>query len=259
MKKTIKMGNDELIEIIEKFITKSNVPCKITYRKRDTGLYHNNGDKPAITCYNTYSKPTVEEYYIDGKRGRITDNPSIIYYDYKGGWVTREEYYINDILMRLDNTKPVIIEYKKDYKSFEVYHKDGHLYKSISYYQNGNINEIIYYKNDRIHRDNNEPAYITYSVSGTLISSEYYIEGEQYETNKKNPELKKLEITVIDILDDDCSICHSKDTNICYNCNSTGIIKIPCNHVFHYHCFKKWFSIRKSCPCCRDDYTNYTL
>ena len=39
---------------------------------------------------------------------------------------------------------------------------------------------------------------------------------------------------------------------ICLDNNSNWIL--PCNHQYHYICFKEWYNINKSCPYCRRNF-----
>ena len=39
---------------------------------------------------------------------------------------------------------------------------------------------------------------------------------------------------------------------ICLDNNSNWIL--PCNHQYHYICFKEWYTINKNCPYCRRNY-----
>ncbi|CAO2818714.1 unnamed protein product [Amaranthus hypochondriacus] len=58
----------------------------------------------------------------------------------------------------------------------------------------------------------------------------------------------KLEREAIVIDDDDdseCSICLEKFLK------GIEVIKLPCFHVYHIHCFKEWFVRSAFCPVCR--------
>ena len=39
---------------------------------------------------------------------------------------------------------------------------------------------------------------------------------------------------------------------ICFDNNTDWIL--PCNHIYHYRCFKEWYYINKSCPYCRRNF-----
>ena len=54
-----------------------------------------------------------------------------------------------------------------------------------SYYENGNIKEERWYKNNKYHRDNG-PAIICYNENQNIINEEFYLNG------KKVDELKVL-------------------------------------------------------------------
>jgi hypothetical protein len=48
--------------------------------------------------------------------------------------------------------------------------------------------------------------------------------------------------------DEMCSICREG-----YNERYKGCRRLPCQHVFHYHCIDDWFFKHKTCPLCRVD------
>lgn len=40
-----------------------------------------------------------------------------------------------------------------------------------------------------------------------------------------------------------CPICHEEDTLVNYT--------LPCKHIYHSHCIKKWLQNHNTCPLCR--------
>ena len=53
-----------------------------------------------------------------------------------------------------------------------------------------------------------------------------------------------------------CSICHDdillkSDDDILFNINIGH--KLPCDHIFHYKCIKKWIEKKETCPYCRTE------
>ncbi len=39
--------------------------------------------------------------------------------------------------------------------------------------------------------------------------------------------------------------------SICFDVLKNGIIQLSCEHQYHYTCIASWFSVRKTCPLCR--------
>ena len=86
------------------------------------------------------------------------------------------------------------------------------------------------------------------SIMGELIDSMFTIQPEQREFEDVKVILSEEDFNKFDKIEkvDDCSICmENKEEN--------GN-KLPCGHIFHSHCIKKWLCEEKvTCPVCRQD------
>jgi len=60
----------------------------------------------------------------------------------------------------------------------------------ITYYQNHRINEVIYLNNNKLHRDDNKPAYIKFNLDGLLLIKIYYKNGRCHRDNNEPAFLK---------------------------------------------------------------------
>lgn len=60
-------------------------------------------------------------------------------------------------------------------------------------------------------------------------------------------DLEKLNDVRIDLIntDKECVICLGNIEN------KENSIILSCNHIFHYDCFKNWYSKNTTCPLCR--------
>ena len=59
------------------------------------------------------------------------------------------------------------------------------LVKKIVYYSNGQKESERYYKNDYLHRDGDNPAYISWAENGNNITKVYYKDGEYHRDGNK--------------------------------------------------------------------------
>tara|TARA_Y100001933_G_scaffold170619_1_gene168685 strand:- start:2743 stop:3693 length:951 start_codon:yes stop_codon:yes gene_type:complete len=71
---------------------------------------------------------------------------------------------------------------------------------------------------------------------------------------KNSNSVKKYTYKKDHILNEDkCSICLTK-----FKYNDT-LFKLPCTHVYHYTCLKKWFNKNNYCPTCQQKPSNFVL
>jgi len=48
-----------------------------------------------------------------------------------------------------------------------------------------------------------------------------------------------------------CSICHDDITT------ETGKTQLSCEHTFHFRCIAQWMIEHSTCPCCRNEVSEY--
>ena len=58
----------------------------------------------------------------------------------------------------------------------------------------------------------------------------------------------------------DCRYCYWHVPRLNENCviclsNLFDIVVLPCGHIFHKKCIKKWLSFSSNCPICREQVT----
>lgn len=95
------------------------------------------------------------------------DNPSIINYDEKGNKAA--EYWVEgNIFKRSDNKPTKIVYYPSGTKREEVWFRlntsieNNDFIQKNFYFKNGNVRQEEFYKNKKLHKENDEPALITY-------------------------------------------------------------------------------------------------
>lgn len=143
----------------------------IQYYKND--VIHRDGDKPAKITYN-YGECKTVEYYNNGKiysKLEFMDNYVRTY---------SESFYKNGELYKMiHHSRNLRTKY---YYKNEKMHRDDDKPAIIKYYPNGKIEEEMYLKNDKFHRDNDKPARIKYYKNGYVRKEQYFIKG----SNKRN-------------------------------------------------------------------------
>lgn len=121
------------------------------------------------------------------------------YYDIHDNLV-KEEYYSNDELVRTTHyySMNILSEcVKVNGKNYfgihaDIYIKNGKTHCDdndkpafVIYFPNGSIQCELYYKNGKVHRDDDKPARIEYYGNGTLKREFYYIEDRVERINLK--------------------------------------------------------------------------
>ena len=124
-------------------------------------------DKPATIRYRKNGEIKYHAYYVNGELYR-EDKPAYIEYyssrECDGSKIKSEHYYLNNKLHR----GVVIEDHRSDTESKP---------SVIKYYPNGLIQHELYYKDNKIHRDNNLPAKIFYRTCGAIMCQAYAING----------------------------------------------------------------------------------
>ena len=158
-----------------------------------------------IVRYGTVTEDRIECsdgcYWIvfkrNGKFHHLTE-PACKKYGVYAGHLLQESWYIDGKLNRTDLSKPYNVEYyttdkKVKREDYFVYNNDVEEKetKMITYYENGNVNEIIWYISDTVHHFYG-PAHIQYNYDGTERFKKYYLYGQEQKKCTDAPIIIKL-------------------------------------------------------------------
>lgn len=85
------------------------------------------------------------------------------------------------------------------------------------------------------------------TITLPILTEDLLIEENNYSNNKKNI------FTILDQnIEKECSICLDDKADVkLYNCKG--------EHYFHKKCIKKWFKNKKTCPVCKETYTEKVI
>lgn len=117
---------------------------------------------------------TIPELLIYDKNG----NPTVEQY-YKVGY----EGYLSDLLIEEIEEGKSKIDYKKLPITKEVYYKNNKIHRDngpsiIEYYDNGNKEREYYYKDGKQHNDKG-PGFISYREDGSIKNKTYWLNGKK--------------------------------------------------------------------------------
>lgn len=65
------------------------------------------------------------------------------------------------------------------------------------------------------------------------------------EAIQKFKSLTRVNSEILRSLNETCVICCSE--------MKSGVLRTPCNHIFHNSCVKKWICVKATCPLCNKD------
>ena len=69
---------------------------------------------------------------------------------------------------------------------YEYYYKDGRVHRDgdkpawVRYYEDGGVKYEYYYKDGRLHRDEDKPARVWYHDDGSIRAKSHYKDGQMY-------------------------------------------------------------------------------
>lgn len=194
----------------------NDLPAYIIYSKHKIEYWYQNGsrcrddDKPAIIVYYENGNTEREYWYKNGLQSRDYGLPSSIYY-FENGSISAKSWENTN-----RNGKPYCICYSENgniscekygsivnqhnvyydeqgAKEKETFENAFGLFKIIRYI-NGLKADETWYKNKKIHRDGDEPAWISYYNGSTQVYIlRWYIDGKTHRENEKPAQIKFFE------------------------------------------------------------------
>lgn len=122
---------------------------------------------PKLLMYDKNGTPIIEQYY------KVVNN------GYPSGYLNG---YITDLLIEEIEGKSKI-DYKKLPITKEVYYKNNKIQRDngpsiIEYYDNGNKKSEYYYKDGKKHNDKG-PGFISYNEDGSIKNKTYWLNGKK--------------------------------------------------------------------------------
>lgn len=182
----------------KKFHREGDLPAVVEYyengnREKDYFYRHGVLIKSIIYYNNETNKKQAEKWLNEDKKlNREGDLPAVTFY-YENGNKERESWYTNNVLIKSifysEDEKKEKEEWYDEYKNI---HREGDLPAVTKYYENGNKEHEIWYKNGTYHRDNrdnqsdrdsenketNLPAVIEYYENGLYKRKQWYRNGK---------------------------------------------------------------------------------
>jgi len=219
------MFGDNLVKVVETTTFGQIVTRVHHYLDKGNGVYilHRTNGPATIEKSRDGNVFLNEEYYVNGKRHRVGNNPAIIrkYADgtisqvcycinnhihrnedkpallwfHPNGNIQSESWYIKGSLTRINDAAQ--ISYFNDGRtiSSKYYMRNGKTHRTngpakLTYFKNGNLEEESFYENGLYHNLNG-PAHIKYDINGKVELEYYYIKNNFYK-DKKGWEAAKI-------------------------------------------------------------------
>lgn len=165
--------------IKEFYYNTKNIKYEFKFKNDNHDMIH--------TILYDYNQIRVSESWTlnGGYHNDVNDNPALIIY-YMNDRIKQKEWWKNGILSR-DNNKPVRIEYYQTSVLLceEWNNNDENKPTKIYYYESGNKKSEQYWKNGKLHRDNDLPAIIEYydTKEQNIKYEEWWIGGKRDRDN----------------------------------------------------------------------------
>ena len=142
-------------------------------------------DGAAIVVHNSDGTPKIEEWFQSGQRHR-DDGPAKILHSRS---FVVEEYFRDD--RRHRDGAPAVVSTRSDGTPInEEWYQDGQLHRGDGpaqtyFFENGGKREEVWYQNGKIQSFDEQPAWKTYGLDGSLVSDSWYRDDKKWRGDDK--------------------------------------------------------------------------
>ena len=148
------------------------------------GILHSEGDEPALMQTETDGTQLSGEYYEKGvKKGSI---------GYRNGRPNKKRWINEYFELHRDGDKPAVCDwYENGNPNTQVWwkngerHRDGDKPAACEWYENGNPRLQEWFKNGEVHRHGDKPAYYWWSKDGKINVRKWFKNGKKHRDGDK--------------------------------------------------------------------------